>query len=183
MDHLGIFIGIGAICGEALVAVVCLRREEHFEPAVFEHVSVCVADDTGREDPRIAENLIGIAHIRRCIAVDLIPDGLPPDARLALRDALVDGIEDIHRGTQRLDFVRHDRIRSRRRTAFADGEEEIGIGVVGKISITRLFNANLDTQLIIDDVAVYYGDFSVGNLFDESKQSIRDCIEEGSVPA
>ena len=54
---------------------------------------------------------------------------------------------------------------------------------VVKISITRLFNANLDTQLIIDDVAVYYGDFSVGNLFDESKQSIRDCIEEGSVPA
>ena len=54
---------------------------------------------------------------------------------------------------------------------------------VVKISITRLFNVNLDTELIIDDVALYYGDFSVGNLFDQSKQSIRDCIEKGSVPA
>lgn len=54
---------------------------------------------------------------------------------------------------------------------------------VVKISITRLFNANLDIELIIDDIAVYYGDFSVGNLFDESKQSIRDCIENGNVPA
>lgn len=54
---------------------------------------------------------------------------------------------------------------------------------VVKISITRLFNSNLDTELIIDDIALYYGDFSVGNLFDPSRQSIRDCIEKGTVPA
>ena len=54
---------------------------------------------------------------------------------------------------------------------------------VVKVSLTRLFNVNYDIELIIDDIALYYGDFSVGNLFDPSKTSIRDCIENGSVPA
>ena len=63
------------------------------------------------------------------------------------------------------------------------GVLDFDVNPVVKISITRLFNANLDTELIIDDVALYYGDFSVGNLFDTSKQSIRGCIENGNVPA
>lgn len=54
---------------------------------------------------------------------------------------------------------------------------------VVKISITRLFTANADVELVLDDIALYYGDFSIGSLFDTSKQSIRECIENGSVPA
>lgn len=52
---------------------------------------------------------------------------------------------------------------------------------VVKISITRLFNANQDTEIILDDIALYYSDFGVGNLFDDSKPSIRECIESGTV--
>ena len=54
---------------------------------------------------------------------------------------------------------------------------------VVKISITRLFNANQDTEILLDNISLYYGDFSVGNLFDDSRQSIKDCMENGSVPA
>ena len=54
---------------------------------------------------------------------------------------------------------------------------------VVKISITRLFNANQDTQILLDNISLYYGDFSIGNLFDDSKQSIKDCMENGNVPA
>ncbi len=63
------------------------------------------------------------------------------------------------------------------------GVLDFDVNPVVKISITRLFNANMDMELIIDDIALYYGDFSIGNLFDPGKQSIRDCIEDGSVPA
>lgn len=52
---------------------------------------------------------------------------------------------------------------------------------VVKISMTRLFNANADTNLIIDNVALYYSDFSVGNLFSAAKPSIKQCVESGKV--
>lgn len=52
---------------------------------------------------------------------------------------------------------------------------------VVKISMTRLFNANADTKLIIDNVALYYSDFSVGNLFNAAKPSIKQCVESGKV--
>ena len=52
---------------------------------------------------------------------------------------------------------------------------------VVKISITRLFNANQDTEIVLDDIALYYSDFGVGSLFDDSRPSIRECIESGSI--
>ena len=52
---------------------------------------------------------------------------------------------------------------------------------VVKISVTRLFNANQDTEIILDDIALYYSDFGVGSLFDDSRPSIRECIESGSI--
>ena len=64
-----------------------------------------------------------------------------------------------------------------------EGVLDFDANPVVKISITRLFNPNQDTTVILDDIALYYSDFGVGSLFDTDKPSIRACIEQGSVPA
>lgn len=49
---------------------------------------------------------------------------------------------------------------------------------IKKLSLSRLFSVNQSTTLIVDNIGVYYNDFTVGNLFDESKLSIRQCLSE-----
>lgn len=48
---------------------------------------------------------------------------------------------------------------------------------IHKISLTRLFSANQNTVIIIDNIGIYYNDFSVSTIFDKSTPSIKDCIE------
>ena len=62
-----------------------------------------------------------------------------------------------------------------------EGVLDFDVNPVVKISMTRLFNVNLEMTLIIDNVGLYYSDFGVGSLFDDSVPSIRECVENGSV--
>ncbi len=62
-----------------------------------------------------------------------------------------------------------------------EGVLDFDANPVVKISLTRLFNVNLDATLLIDNIGLYYSDFGVGNLFDDSVPSIRQCLEEGTV--
>lgn len=45
-----------------------------------------------------------------------------------------------------------------------------------KVSFTRLFSANQDTSIIVDNLGIYYNDFGVGQLFDETKPSIAKSL-------
>ena len=48
-----------------------------------------------------------------------------------------------------------------------------------KISLTRLFTANQDSELIIDELGVYYNDFTPGGSFLGNKPSIKDNMSGG----
>lgn len=59
------------------------------------------------------------------------------------------------------------------------GVLDFGKYEVYKISLTRLFNVNQDTELIIDNIGIYYSDFTLGGLFNSELPSIKSCVENG----
>lgn len=45
-----------------------------------------------------------------------------------------------------------------------------------KVSLTRLFSSNQDTSVVVDNLGIYYNDFGVGQLFDDTKPSIAESL-------
>ena len=62
-----------------------------------------------------------------------------------------------------------------------EGVLDFDANPVVKISITRLFNPNQDTTVILDDIALYYSDFGVGSLFDTDKPYLDENITVGEI--
>ena len=51
---------------------------------------------------------------------------------------------------------------------------------VMKVSITRLFSANQESTIYIDNIGLYYSDFIVGRSFVSTLPSIKECMEGGN---